>query len=91
MPTLECLDERSVLILRRLEEIKTDLEVRGEKLDKQLIALEQRVSKIELDLAGENGKKSVLVWVGGVVFALLGAIANMIWVWLAGPKGPLSH
>jgi hypothetical protein len=62
-----------------------------EGVNERLANLEKDVAEIKISSAREDGQKSVTLWVGGAVLAMLGAIGNMVLVWLLGPKGPLSH
>lgn len=95
MPTLECLDERTKLILDRISSMDAKVTKRFDEFDsafnERLTRLEDDVDAIKLSSAREDGQKSVTLWVGGLVLAMLGAIGNMILVWLLGPKGPLGH
>jgi hypothetical protein len=95
MPTLECLDERSKQILDRLKDMDDRI---AQRLDSFEEGVGKRLSKVEEDLASikqerarEDGQKTVTLWVGGAVLAMLGAIGNMLLVWILGPKGPLGH
>lgn len=95
MPTIECLDERTRQILDRIEDMDERLTKRFDDTVKttntRIALLESSVEKIKIDTAEANGKRTVAVWVGGMALALLGAVGNMILVWLVGPKGPLGH
>lgn len=95
MPTLECLDERSKQTLSRLEDLDERLMRRfdsfEEGIGKRISAIEADVAQIKQERAREDGQKTVTLWVGGAVLAMLGAIGNMILVWILGPKGPLGH
>jgi hypothetical protein len=95
MPTLECLDERSKQTLDRLNDLSEQLMRRFDSFEagvgKRLSALESDVAVIKQERAREDGQKTVTLWVGGAVLAMLGAIGNMLLVWILGPKGPLGH
>ncbi|MFA7308410.1 MAG: hypothetical protein WC026_17265 [Hyphomicrobium sp.] len=100
MPTLECLDERTKRILDALEEMKSDFTVRFDSVDaafsQRLTKLESEIKEtkkdvIEIKLASskQEGQKGVFIFVGGLVLAMLGAVGNMILLWLLGPNGLL--
>jgi hypothetical protein len=95
MPTLECLDERSKQILDRLKDMDDRIAQRlasfEEGVGKRLSKVEEDLASIKQERAREDGQKTVTLWVGGAVLAMLGAIGNMILVWILGPKGPLGH
>jgi hypothetical protein len=100
MPTLECLDERSRLILERLNEIderfvkglgevKFCVEERNRLLESRIESIENDIIQIKLQHAEENGKKSVFVWVGGIALtalaSILGAVGNAVYSWIIRP------
>lgn len=95
MPTLECLDERSKQILSRIDDMDLRINRRFDSFEEgvgeRLKALEADIAIIKQENAREDGKKTVSLWVGGMVLAMLGAIGNMVLVWLLGPKGPLGN
>ncbi|MGJ0503133.1 MAG: hypothetical protein ACR65X_05175 [Methylocystis sp.] len=61
-----------------------------ETVGARLSALDKDVAEIKISSAREDGQKSVTLWVGGLVLAIVGAIGNMLLVWILGPKGPLG-
>jgi predicted nuclease with TOPRIM domain len=100
MPTLECLDERTRRILDAVEDMKSDFTARFDSVDS---AFSLRLSKLEADIretkkdvieiklasSKQEGQKGVVIFVGGIILALLGAIGNMVLLWLLGPNGLL--
>ncbi len=94
MPTLECLDERTQQIQKSITMMDEKLTRRFDSFDEgvneRLAKLEKDVAEIKINSAREDGQKSVTLWVGGAVLALLGAIGNMTMLWLLGPNGILS-
>lgn len=93
MPDISCLDERTKAILERITEMDERLTgtfgKQFDAIDARLKELDLEVQKLKLQFAVEDGRKSVTMWVGGMVLAMLGAVANMLLLWLLGPNGPL--
>jgi hypothetical protein len=94
MPNLECLDERTKQILSRIDDMDLRITRRFDTFEdgarERMVALEKEVSAIKISDARAEGQKTVTLWVGGLVLAVIGAIGNMLLVWLLGPKGPLG-
>lgn len=101
MPTLECLEERSRRILDRLDDlderwqenyraIQEALEKGNQKLVSRIDAVEKDVEAIKLKQAEADGKRSVALWLGSTILVVIGALANMLFVWFVGPHGPLT-
>lgn len=101
MPTLECLDERTKRILDAIEEMKADFTARFDTVDtifsQRLAKLEAEVREtkkdvveIKLTSSKQEGQKGVVIFVGGITLAMLGAIGNMVLLWLLGPNGLLN-
>ena len=94
MPNLECLDERTKQILSRIDDMDLRMSRRFDTFDEtvgaRLSALDKDVAEIKISAAREDGQKTVTLWVGGLVLAIVGAIGNMLLVWILGPKGPLG-
>ncbi len=106
MPTLECLDERSRSILEQLKQMTghfdSSLNSVRESLDARDSSLEQRLEKLEADIlaiklfhAQEDGKRSIILWVGGIAFmalsSMFGAVGNIIYTWMTKPGGILGN
>lgn len=96
MPTLECLDERSKAILARLEQLDDSIskrfdtfqfaiEERNKIIDQRLSEIEDDILQLKLQHAEEHGKKSMLIWLGGVTLtalaSILGAVGNAVYSW----------
>jgi hypothetical protein len=94
VPNLEYLDERTKQILSRLDDMDLRITRRFDAFDEtvgaRLSELDKDVSEIKISAAREDGQKSVTLWVGGLVLAIVGAIGNMLLVWILGPRGPLG-
>ena len=94
MPNLECLDERTKQILSRIddmdERITRQFDAFQEGAHARMVALEREIAAIKLSDARAEGQKTVTLWVGGLVLAIVGGIGNMLIVWVLGPKGPLG-
>ena len=94
MPNFECLDERTKQILSRIDDMDLRITRRFDTFEdgarERMAALEKEVASIKISDAREEGQKTVTLWVGGLVLAIIGAIGNMLLVWLLGPKGPLG-
>jgi hypothetical protein len=105
MPTLECLDERSKTIIKTLDDLsdkisaqyadlRTYVADRDEKIDERLKSIEKDVQDLKLSRAEDNGKRSVLILIGGfaltAISAIFGAVGNILYQWLTGPNGPIK-
>ena len=101
MPTLECLDERTKRILAAIEDMKHDFTARFDSVDSEfslrLSHLESDIRETKKDIISikissskEEGQKGVVIFIGGIVLTLLGAVGNMVIVWVLGPAGPLN-
>ena len=94
MPNLECLDERTKQILSRIDDMDLRITRRFDTFEEgaheRMAALEKEVASIKISDARAEGQKTVTLWVGGLVLAVVGAIGNMLLVWVLGPKGPLG-
>ena len=97
MPTLECLDERSKAILDRLEQIdekfsenfrdfRSTIEERNKIIDRRIDAVEADMLALKIQRAEEGGKRSMLVWMGGIALtafaSIFGAIGNAVYSWV---------
>lgn len=97
MPTLECLDERSRLILDGQErmdkrftssfhELRLCIEEQNRLTTKRIDDLQEDIEEIKLKMAEDQGKKSMLMWVGGIALtafaSIFGAIGNAVYSWV---------
>lgn len=104
MPTPECLDERSKAILKNLDELSDRITLQHQEIRayikerEQFIAaslrdIEEDVEDLKLSRAEDRGKKSIILFIGGLaltaISVIFGAIGNIIYQWLTGPHGPI--
>ena len=105
MPTLECLDERSRTIIKTLDdlsdkisiqhqEIRAYIEERDKSIDAKLKEIIEDVQDLKLSRAEDRGKRSILIFIGGIaltaISAIFGAVGNILYQWLTGPSGPIK-
>ena len=105
MPTLECLDERSRTIIKTLDdlsdkisiqhqEIRAYIEERDKSIDAKLKEIIGDVQDLKLSRAEDKGKRSILIFIGGIaltaISAIFGAVGNILYQWLTGPSGPIK-
>ena len=92
MPTLECLDERSRLILERINEMDAKvseafrdfrfaIEERNKLIEKRIDVVEADIEAIKIHQAEERGKKTVMIWFMTAVASILGAVGNAVYNW----------
>ena len=91
MPNLECLDERTKQILSRIDDMNLRMTRRfdafEEGVHERMTVLEKEVASIRISDARAEGQKTVTLWVGGLVLAVIGAIGNMLPRLVAWTKG----
>lgn len=105
MPTLECLDERTRIVKETLDnlsdklteqyrDIRFCIEERDRKIDAKLKEIEEDIEDLKLSRAKDEGKRSILIVIGGfaltAISAIFGAIGNILYTWLTGPHGPIK-
>ena len=105
MPTLECLDERSRAIIKTLDDLSETLTVqykeirfcideRDKRIDVKLRQIEADIQDLKLTRAEDKGKRSILIFIGGLaltaISAIFGAVGNILYQWLTGPSGPIK-
>ena len=105
MPTLECLDERTKIVKETLDDLSNKLtdqykdirlciNERDRRMDAQLTQIEEDIKDLKLSRAEDRGKRSILVFIGGIaltaISAIFGAVGNILYQWLTGPSGPIK-
>lgn len=105
MPTLECLDERTRIVKETLDDLSNQLrnqykdirfciEERDRRIDAQMEKIEKDIQDLKETRAEDRGKRSILIFIGGLaltaISAIFGAIGNILYQWLTGPSGPIK-
>lgn len=102
MPTMECLEERTRIILKTLDdlgskitlqhqEIRLYIEARDKEFSAKLKEIEEDIEDLKLTRAEDHGKRSMLIFMGGIALAaisgIFGAIGNILYQWATSAHG----